>query len=44
MHEIIGEKFVNHQAEGLSTDFKSETRIVCFGHVLNGSGRNKQYL
>jgi hypothetical protein len=22
----------------------SETRIVCFGHVLNGSGRNKQYL
>jgi hypothetical protein len=26
MHEIIGEKFVNHQAEGLSTDFIGEKR------------------
>jgi hypothetical protein len=45
MHEIIGEKFVNHQAEGLSTDFIGEKRSYnwLIMHKSSEIGRSQIY-
>jgi hypothetical protein len=45
MHEIIGEKFVNHQAEGLSTDFIGKKRSYnwLIMHKSSEIGRSQIY-